>query len=117
MKHLLVYLFGSALVLVGTAGPLPGCASMGISAEDAVTVLSVADIAVRTAKEESERVKAARARCKDLETKACDVTSKEDAADVLRALAEAQRELADALSEEPAPAPSTTSTTSSTPSH
>ena len=94
----LTYLTGATLVLAGAAGPLPGCASLG--AEDVPGILSVAETVLRVTREESARVKAARQRCKELEHQAGKVTDAEAAADVLRALAVAQTELADALSEE-----------------
>jgi len=97
---MLTYLVGATLVLAGTAGPLPGCASMGLGAEDVPAILSVAETVLRVTREESARVKAARQRCKELEHQAGKVTDAEAAADVLRALAVAQTELADALSEE-----------------
>lgn len=95
----LTYLTGATLVLAGAAaGPLPGCASLG--AEDVPGILSVAETVLRVAKDESERVRTARERCKALEHEAGKATDAERAADILRALAAAQTELADALSEE-----------------
>ena len=97
---MITYLVGATLILAGAAGPLPGCASMGLGAEDVPGILSVAETVLRVAKDESERVRTARERCKALEHEAGKATDAERAADILRALAAAQTELADALSEE-----------------
>lgn len=97
---MLTYLVGSALILAGTAVPLPGCASLGLGAEDVPAILSVAETVLRVTREESARVKAARQRCKELEHEAGKATDAERAADILRALASANTELADALSED-----------------
>ncbi len=87
-------------VAVGAAGPLPGCAAFG--AEDAAAFVSVADRVLRgvARANESARVTAARKRCGEIEQAAALSEDAETAATLLRELAEAQKELADALDDE-----------------
>lgn len=94
---------GALCVTVGAAGPLPGCASFGI--EDAAAYVSVADKVLRgvARADESARVTAARRRCGEIEKAAAAAEDAETAASLLRDLAAAQHDLADALDEHAAP--------------
>lgn len=102
-------LFLSALAgpvcLFGGCGMIgAGCASFGM--EDVPAYVSVASrvVGAVASAEQSRRVTEAQRRCGEIEQAAATARDVETAAVLLRELAEAQKELADAL-EEHAPAP------------
>lgn len=88
---------GTACVVLGAAGPLQGCKSIGAS--DVALYMSTADRVVRAVAKASEsaKVTAARERCNTIEAAAAAAEDASTAAALLRELAAAQKDLADAI--------------------